>query len=79
MAVASIQLSEQETQALRELAQQTGKTQDELLHEAVTRLLTQAYPQARLALLRQAQGIWKERTDLPENSTLRAEFDRFLS
>ncbi len=79
MAEASIQLSEQETQALRVLAEQTGKTQDELLHDAVTQLLTQSTSQARLALLQQARGIWKERTDLLELDKLRAEFDRVSS
>ena len=79
MATASIQLSEQETQALRELAQQTGKTEDELLHEAITQLLTQAQATNRLTLLRQARGIWKDRTDLPDVRELRTGFDRFTS
>lgn len=78
MAIASIDLTEQETQALRELAQQTGKTQDELLHEAVTRLLSDMQVN-RLALLQQARGIWKDRTDLPDPQMLRAEFDRSTS
>lgn len=79
MAVASIHLSEHETQALYELAQQTGKTQDELLHEAVAQLLTSTQETNRLALLRQARGIWKDRIDLPDVHTLRTEFDRFPS
>ncbi|HEX6289338.1 MAG TPA: hypothetical protein VFZ66_09120 [Herpetosiphonaceae bacterium] len=79
MATASIQLSDQEMQALRELAEQTGKTEDELLHEAISRLLAQVQPTNRIALLRQARGIWKARTDLPEVNTLRTEFERFSS
>jgi hypothetical protein len=66
MATASIELSEQDVFALRELAQQTGKTQEQLLHEAILQLITQKHAQDRLELLRQAQGIWKERTDLPD-------------
>ena len=77
MAIASIELSEQEMHALHELAQQTGKSQENLLHEAVTQLLTQRYSQDRLALLRQAQGIWKNRSDLPDVGKLRAELERF--
>ena len=77
MAIASIELSEQEMHALHELAHQTGKTQENLLHEAVTQLLTQRYPQDGLALLRQAQGIWKNRSDLPDVGKLRAELERF--
>ena len=79
MAIAAIHLSEQETEALRDLAQQTGKTQDELLHEAVARLLADVQVPNRLALLRQGRGIWKDRTDLPDLCTLRAEFDRSQS
>ncbi len=77
MVTASIQLSDQETQALRELEQQTGKTLDELLHEAVEQLLSQAQATSRLALLRQARGIWKDCSDVPDVRTLRAEMDRF--
>ena len=77
MAIASIELSEQEMHALHELAHQTGKTQENLLHEAVTQLLTQRYPQDRLALLRQARGIWENHSDLPDVGKLRAEFERF--
>jgi hypothetical protein len=76
MATAYIHLSEEEVQALRRLEQQTGKTQDELLHEAVVHLITYVQPVNRLDLLRQARGIWKDRSDLPDIRKLRAEFDR---
>ena len=75
MAIAAIELSEH----LRELAQQTGKTQDELLHEAVARFLRQAQPDNQLALLRQGRGLWKDRADLPDIGSLRNELDRFAS
>ncbi len=77
MATAYIHLSDEETQALRTLEQQTGKTQDELLHEAIRHFLTHGSPVNRLDLLRQARGIWQDRVDLPNLRTLRAEFDRF--
>jgi hypothetical protein len=77
MPTAYIHLSDEETQALRQLEQQTGKTQDELLHEAIRHFLTYGPPVNRLDLLRQARGIWKDRIDLPDLRTLRAEFDRF--
>jgi predicted transcriptional regulator len=76
MVTASIHLSEQESRALQALARQTGKTQEELLHEAVTGLLSRAQRSERRALLQQARGIWKDRTDLPALETLRAEFDQ---
>jgi hypothetical protein len=77
MALASIKLTEQEAQALHQLQQQTGKTQEELLHEAVTRLLTQPQTtEERLALLQQARGLWENRADVPDVRALRAELDR---
>lgn len=76
MATAYIELSDQETQALERLAQQTGKTQAELLHEAVTDFLAHVDTSDRLDLLQQARGIWRDRADLPDVQTLREEFDR---
>ena len=59
------------------IAQQTGKTPDELLHEAVAQFLAQFQHTRRRALLQQARGIWQDRTDLPSLATLRREFDRW--
>ncbi|HEY0603304.1 MAG TPA: hypothetical protein VGD58_10355 [Herpetosiphonaceae bacterium] len=76
MTTAYIELSDQETQALERLAQQTGKTQTELLHEAVAELLAHVDISDRLDLLQQACGIWRHREDLPDVRTLRSEFNR---
>ena len=38
---------------------------------------TKPEAKTRLANLRQACGIWKDRTDLPDLRKLRQEFDRF--
>ncbi|MBP1468208.1 hypothetical protein EYB53_021030 [Candidatus Chloroploca sp. M-50] len=72
----SITLTEQEETALQTIAQQTGKTPDELLREAVEQLLVQYQQTHRRALLQQARGMWRDRTDLPTLETLRREFDR---
>jgi hypothetical protein len=72
----AITLTEQEQLSLRAIAQQTGKTQDELLHEAVMQFLVQFQQTRRRALLQQARGIWRDRTDLPSLETMRREFDR---
>ena len=72
----AITLTEQEQISLRDIAQQTGKTPDELLHEAVAQFLTQFQQMRRRALLQQARGMWQDRTDLPSVATLRREFDR---
>ena len=71
-----ITLTEQEQVSLRTIAQQTGKTPEELLHEAVAQFLAQFQQTCRRALLQQARGMWQDRTDLPSVATLRHEFDR---
>lgn len=76
MNVAQIMLTDSADRALSELAVQTGKTRDDLLHEAVDQFLTRNRPQNRLRLLQQGRGLWKDRTDLPSLQDLRAEMDR---
>jgi len=71
-----IYLTEQEQCALRELAQRTGRTQSELIREAVDRYIESTEEVDRRALLRQARGMWRSRTDLPDAAELRREFDR---
>jgi predicted transcriptional regulator len=77
MVTAQITLTDQESMALRAIAQQLGKTEDELIREAVEQFITQFRQAHRRALLEQARGMWKDRTDLPVVETLRREFDRF--
>ena len=76
MATISVHLTEQENASLKTIARQIGKTEDELIHEAVDQLLTRFQSKDRRALLRQACGIWKNRTDLPSFESLRSEWDR---
>lgn len=77
MVTTHITLTDQESAMLHLIAQQTGKTQDELIYEAVQQFITQIRQIHRHALLRQARGMWKDRTDLPSLETLRGEFDRW--
>ena len=77
MITAQITLSDDESEALRAMAISTGRTQEAVLHEAVQKFLGESPPDDRLSLLRQARGMWKDRTDLPDLRDLRAEMDRF--
>lgn len=76
----SVALTEQEHNALTTIAEQEGKTADEVLHDAIQSYLS-AYQMdktaKRLAALDQAAGMWKDRDDLPDFEALRREFDRF--
>ena len=65
MAIAGLQLTEQEQTALEAIAQRLGKTPDEIVHDAVKQVIAQFQAEDRLRLLRQARGMWKDRTDLP--------------
>jgi len=76
MAIAGLHLTEQEQTALEAIAQHMGKTSDELVHDAVKQLIAQFQSEDRLSSLRQARGMWKDRTDLPSLADLRREWDR---
>jgi predicted transcriptional regulator len=74
---AQITLSEQESRMLRAIAQQTGRTEDELLREAVEQYIRQFRQAHRRGLLQQARGMWQDRTDLPDLEALRGELDKY--
>jgi hypothetical protein len=76
MSIAGLHLTEQEQTALETIAQRAGKTPDELVHDAIKQLIAQFQSEDRLRLLRQARGMWKDRSDLPTLTDLRREWDR---
>jgi hypothetical protein len=76
MAIAGLHLTEQEQTALETMAQRAGKTPDELVHDAIKQLIAQFQSEDRLSLLRQARGMWKDRTDLPSLADLRRDWER---
>ena len=69
-------LTDSEIVALQALARLTGKTEDELLQEAVKVVIkeageAEAKRQQRLKSLRKVKGMWKDRDDLPDFEQLR--------
>ncbi len=70
-----IYLTEAERERLATLSDETGKSQSELIREAIDRFLSSRSHADRVALLRRARGMWKDREDLPD-SALRGELDR---
>jgi hypothetical protein len=77
MAETELDLTEKERSILQEIARRTGKSESELIHEAISRLINGFASENRLSLIRQAKGIWKDRSDLPVFEDLRREWDRF--
>ena len=71
-----IYLTDRQRAELAALSKALGKKQSELIREAVDRLIDQVGHSRREAVLREAAGIWKKRSDLPDFKTLRKQWDR---
>jgi hypothetical protein len=71
-----IYLTQRQRDELAAIAKAAGKKQSELIREAVDRLISQSGCSRRKTVLREAAGMWKDRTDLPDLRATRAEWDR---
>jgi predicted DNA-binding protein len=71
-----IYLTEHQRDELASIAKTLGKKQSELVREAIDQLIDQAGSRRRDVVLREAAGIWKDRTDLPDFKAVRAEWDQ---
>ena len=73
----TITMSESIQQSLGEIARTTGKSEQQLIAEALTELIQNHRATNRLALMRKARGMWANREDIPKLEELRRESDRF--
>ncbi len=71
-----IYLTDRQRAELSAISKALGKKQSELIREAVDHLIDQVGDKRRRMALKEAAGIWKDRTDLPDFSGLRTEWDR---
>lgn len=71
-----IHLTEQERDGLGTVAKSTGKKQSELIREAVDRFLDMTQGTHRVAILKEAAGLWRDREDLPDFGEARRSWDR---
>ena len=71
-----IYLTARQRAELASISKTLGKKQSELIREAVDRLIDQTGHSRREIVLREAAGLWKDRTDLPDFKEIRTEWDR---
>ena len=71
-----IYLTEKERSSLITLAAASGKSQSELIREAVDRLIAQFGETRRREVIDNAAGMWKHRKDIPDFREIRQLWDR---
>ena len=71
-----IYLTKEERHGLTVLAEASGKKQSELIREAVDSLIHHSSRERRVAVLKEAAGMWNARKDLPDFAGIRKEWDR---
>jgi hypothetical protein len=82
--VRQINLTESNSQKVEELSRQSGKTPDDVVNEAVSKLAAdkQAEEQVKFERWREAllriEGMWENRDDLPDFEQPRKTWDRDL-
>jgi len=71
-----IYLTDRQRSELVSISKTLGRKQSELIREAVDRFIDQVGRSRRELVFKEATGIWKNRTDLPDFKAIRAEWDR---
>lgn len=74
-----IYLTEAEKEALSALAAASGKSQSELIREAIDSLLANSAQASRDSVLDRVAGIWRDRDDLPDWGEVRQSWERQAS
>jgi Arc/MetJ-type ribon-helix-helix transcriptional regulator len=71
-----IYLTEDERNSLKLISEETGRTQSDLIREAIDSLISKIDKKNNNKKRQEAFGIWKDRNDYPKVEKLRNEFDR---
>jgi hypothetical protein len=71
-----IYLTEDERSSLRIISEETGRTQSDLIREAIDSLFIKINKKNNHKKRQKAFGIWKDRNDCPKAEEIRKEFER---
>ena len=71
-----VYLTPTQVDALRSIAQRSGRKQSELIRDALDAFIDDSRDEGRDAILLRAAGMWESREDLPDFTALRGEWDR---
>ena len=71
-----VYLTEEEREALADLAESTGRKQSELIREALDEYILKSARDHRKTAINQAAGMWADRDDLPDFRALRDSWER---
>jgi predicted DNA-binding protein len=69
-------LTDDQRRGLSALCQATGRSQSDLIREAVDRLIEQFSDEQKEQVLRKAAGMWAGHKDIPDFRALRSQWDR---
>ena len=73
-----IYLTEDERNSLKIISEETGRTQSDLIREAIDSLIIKINKKNSHQKRQKAFGIWKERSDYPKAEEIRKEFERIF-
>ncbi len=73
-----IYLTEDERNSLKLISKETGRTQSDLIREAIDTLISKVDKKNNSKKRQEAFGLWKDRDDYPNIEELRNEFDRIF-
>ena len=71
-----VYLTPDQVDALRAIAQHSGRKQSELIRDALDAFIDNNRDENREVILMRAAGMWEGREDLPDFVALRHEWDR---
>ncbi|MEX2471582.1 MAG: ribbon-helix-helix protein, CopG family [Gemmatimonadota bacterium] len=71
-----IRLTERQNAALEAMSRRTGRSQSELIRDAIDAMIAPPAFEDRLALMAVGRGMWAGTAELPYFGSVRREFDR---